>query len=305
MGSITLIRYQPLISKLRMNYVTGRLAREIYGLFPFPIEAADDQYVAQNRYTSYGLFESANVFENGQSDADFQRPVADRVMTPIAGRARFRLTCRMPGLSSLRDLSASGYQTTIERVDLVKNIVKIETLDGTHFGRRVNETAVDAFDGTRSFTNTVISEYQQDFQYGLIPRRTLTTSSFSREPLSQATVISYNPLRRQLTAAETNYTGALHTTTWDYRWSNPVEIDSPRRLTIQEYNRDETAVTGTTTLKSTGEVAHSFTAQFDATQKAFHVTRLLWYRPGILMRTETKQVQRFWQTHRYSHRRRI
>ena len=70
---------------------------------------------------------------HGQSEADFQRPVADRVMRPIAGRDRFRLTCRMPGLSSLRDLSASGYQTTIERADLVKDIVKLEILDGAHF----------------------------------------------------------------------------------------------------------------------------------------------------------------------------
>ncbi|MEO8428021.1 MAG: hypothetical protein ABI651_13000, partial [Verrucomicrobiota bacterium] len=287
LGQHNLDPYQPILSKLRMNYVTGQLARETYGLFSFPIEVADDQYVTQNRYTHYGLFQSGIVFENGQSDADYQRPVADRVRTPIAGRARFRLTCRMPELSSLRDLSASGYQTTIERADLVKDIVKLETFDGANFGRKIMEISVDPFDGTRSFTNYVMSEYQENFQYGLVPRRTLTTNSFFRGPLSQATVIAYDPLLRQLTAAEMDYTGAARTTTWDYRWSNLVESDGPRRRTIQQYNRDETSVTGTTTSKSTGEVVHSFTGQFEATRKAFQVTRLVWYRPGIRMRTET------------------
>ena len=72
-----------------------------------------------------------------------------------------------------------------------------------------------------------------------------------------------------------------------------MEIDSPQRRTFQQYNRDETAVTGTTTLKSTGEVVHSFTGNFDATQKAFQVTRLLWYRPGILARAETNTYSAF------------
>jgi hypothetical protein len=96
-----------------------------------------------------------------------------------------------------------------------------------------------------------------------------------------------------LTAAETDYSGAVNTSTWDYRWSNPVEIVGPQRRTIQEYNRDETAATGTTTLKSTGEVVHSFTGQFDATHKTFQVTRRLWYRPGILTRAETNTYSAF------------
>jgi hypothetical protein len=43
LGQLNLDPYLPIISKLRMNYITGQLARETYGLFPFPIEVADDQ----------------------------------------------------------------------------------------------------------------------------------------------------------------------------------------------------------------------------------------------------------------------
>src|SRR6185369_17202388 len=66
--------YEPVVSKLRINYVTGQLARETYGLFPLPIELADDQYITRNHFTAFGLFERASVLENEQSEADFQRP---------------------------------------------------------------------------------------------------------------------------------------------------------------------------------------------------------------------------------------
>jgi hypothetical protein len=279
--------YQPAISKLLINYVTGQLARETYGLFPLPVEVADDQYVTRNRYTPYGIFESASVFENGRSEADFQRSSADRVMKPIVGRERFHLTCRLPDLSGLRELSASGYQITLERVDLIKGVVRTETLDTAHFGRKTGESFVDVFDGTRSFTNTVTLEYQKDFQYGLIPTRTLTTGGYSSARLAMATAIGYDPLRRRLTAIEVDYTGAVRANTWDYRWASPVEIETRQRRTLNEYNRDETAVTGTTTLKSAGEILHSFSGQYDATRKMFQVTRFVWHRPGILTRAET------------------
>jgi hypothetical protein len=279
--------YQPAISKLRANYVTGQLARETYGLFPLPIELADDQYVTRTRYTEYGLFDSASVFENGRSQADFQRPALDQALNPIAGRERFHLTCRLPDLSALRDLSASDYQTTLERVDLSRGVVRTETVDSAHFGRKTREIWVDSLDGTRSFTNSVTLEYDDDFHYGLIPARTVTSSGFSETHLAEATVVAYDPLRRRLTAVEEDYTGVVRTNTWDSRWASPVEIETGPRRTVQEFNRDETAVTGTTMLKSTGETFCNFTGKYDATLKVFEITRALWYRPGIAARVET------------------
>jgi hypothetical protein len=278
---------EPVIAKLRINYVTGRLARETYGLFPLPIEQADDQYITRNHYTSFGLFESARVFENGSSDADFQRPAVDRVLTPIAGRERFHLMCRLPNLPELRDLSASNFQTPVERTDLIKGVVRIETVDGANFGRKTGEIFVDTFDGTRSFTNALTLEYDQDFHYGLIPIHTRTTSGLAGVQVAEATVVDYNPLSRRLKAAVADHTGAVRTNTWDGHWSNPAEVETPQRRTVEQYNHDETVVTGETTLKSTGEILQSYTGQFDASRKVFLMTRRFWYRPGVPTWAET------------------
>ena len=285
--------YEPIVSKLRINYATGQLARETYGLFPLPIEVADDQYITRNHYTAFGLFDWASVHENGQGDADFQRPAVDRVLKPIVGRERFHLTCRLPGLAGLRDLAASNYQTTVERADLIKGVSKLETVDGAHFGRKTAETFADGFDGTRSFTNTLRVEYEEGFHYGLIPILTRTLGGSTSALVAETTVVRYNPLRRRLTATVADYTGVLRTNTWDYRWSNPVEVETPQRRTVEQYNHDETAVTGETTLKSDGEILQSYAGQFDASRKVFLLTRRFWYRPGLPTWAETNTYSAF------------
>src|SRR6185369_3763359 len=118
-------------------------------------------------------------------------------------------------------------------------------------------------------------EYQDDFHYGLVPARTITSSGFSDARLAEATVVAYDPFRRRLKSVEVDYTGAVRTNTWDYRWSNPVEIETDQRRIVQEFNRDETAVSGTTTLRSTGETLNSFAGKYDVTRKTFDVTRRL------------------------------
>jgi len=291
LGKPGLDPYEPVIAKLRINYVTGQLSRETYGLFPMPIELVDDQFVTRNRYTSFGLFESASVYENGVSDADLQRSAVDRVLKPIAGRERFQLACRLPGLPEKRDLSGSGYQIEVERTDLIKGVVRIETVDSAHFGRKTGETFVDAFDGTRSFTNAWSADYEEDFQFGLIPIRARTISGASGTVAAETMTLHFDPLHRRLTATVVDYTGAVRTNTWDYRWSNPVEIETPRRRTVAQYNRDETVVQGEVT--SAGEILQSFTGQFDASRKVFLITRQFWYRPGVPVRTETNTYSAF------------
>jgi hypothetical protein len=280
--------YQPTISKLRINYGTGELLRETYGLFPLPVEVVDDQHLTRNRYTPHGLFESARVFDNGQSESDFGRPARERVLRPVAGRERYRLTSRGAGLSTLRESSATGYQISLERADLIKGLVATETRDAAHAGRKTSESRVDAFDGTRVFSSTVTFEYEEDFRYGLVPVRTRTASTLSGARLAGTTVIAYDPFRRRLTAVEEDHTGAVRTNTWDYRWTNPVEVETAQRRVVQTYDRDETAVQATTTVRSSGEILQSSTGRYDASRKTFEVTRQVWHRPGILHRVETQ-----------------
>src|SRR3989442_11352577 len=135
--------YQPIIAKVRINYVTGQLAHETYGLFVLPVETADDQYVTSNRFDSYGIFESANVFENGREESDFLRPPVRKVLEPIAGRSRFHLASYPADNAVLADLSSSGYVTVVDKTDLVKGLTKKETFDNAQFGRKTGETYLD------------------------------------------------------------------------------------------------------------------------------------------------------------------
>src|SRR5205814_434313 len=88
--------YQPQLSKLRVNHIIGHSARETYGLFPLPVASVDDQFITQNKFNSYGIFASAKVFDHGNNDADFDRPLRAKLLQPLEGRARFVLSSTIP-----------------------------------------------------------------------------------------------------------------------------------------------------------------------------------------------------------------
>jgi hypothetical protein len=285
--------YGPIIAKLRVNYVTGEFRRETYGLFALPIEIVDEQYVTRNRYTPYGILASATVFENGREESDSSRPILERLLNPVASRPRFQLASQLVGNGELRDLSTAGYRTVLEQKDLIKGLVTTRTFDQGHFGRTIAENQRDPFDGSRSFWSEVTWEYDEDFHCGLVPVRATTRSLPSGVPLAEVTMTAYDPLRRRLTGSESTYTGQTRTNTWDYRWTNPVEIETLQRKITQEYNRDETETRSTTLLKDTGEVISQSSGQYDAGDKTWRVTRHIWYRPDIPDHTETNLYSAF------------
>ena len=278
---------QPTIAKLRVNYVTGELGRETFGLFSLPLEAADDQFIVRNHYTPYGILTSASAFENGREETDFSRPPAERALNPVAGRQRFELTSRLAGNEELRDLSSADYRMVLERKDLIKGLVTTQTFDQAHGGRKIAEDCSDPFDGTRAFSWQTKWEYDDDFQFGLVPVRATTRSSPSGIRLSEVITTAYDPLRRRLTGGETTYTGQVRTNTWDYRWADPVEVETRFLRTAQEYNRDETETHSTISLKATGEVVGRATGQYDAETRTYRTTHWSWYRPDIPDHIET------------------
>ena len=201
---------------------------------------------------AYGILASSSVFENGREEADFSRPAPERVLKPVAGRQRFELTSRLAGNEELRDLSSVGYRMVLERKDLVKGLVTTQTFDQAHWGRKVVEDCRDPFDGTRTFSWQVTWEYEDNFQLGLVPVRTATHSSPSGIRLSEVITTAYDPVRRRLTGRETTCSGQVRTNTWDYRWANPVEVETRYLKTVQEYNRDETETRSTTSSEGHG-----------------------------------------------------
>jgi hypothetical protein len=285
--------YQPTIAKLHINYVTGALTRETYGLFVLPVETVDDLYITRNQFTAYGLLESAVVFENGREAADFLRPSSTRVLSPIVGEERFQLKSRLGNIVGQTDLSAAGYLTVLERRDLIKGVAKTETIDNASFGRKIQEEHTDSFDGTQSFSSTVTWQYGDDFYFGMVPRRAVTSASRSGTRLAELTTTAYDPLRRTLTGTEVSHTGRICTNTWDYRWGAPIEIETAGIKTVYEYNRRETASYGSTAVKAAGEVLQQATGQYDITNRTWRVEKRVWYRPDIPDHIETNTYSAF------------
>ncbi len=279
--------YRPIIAKLRVNYVTGEFRRETYGLFALPIEIVDEQYVTRNRYTPYGILASATVFENGREENDAARSGPDRLLRAEAGRPRAELVCKLPANSEPTGLAAAGHYIILERKDLVKGLVSTQTWDNAHFGRKMTEDIEDRVDGTQSFVSRVTWEYDADYYFGLVPARATTHSLASGALLAEVTTLSFDPGRRRLVGLEVSYTGQVRTNTWDYRWSNPVEAETPQRRITQEYNRDETETRTRTVIKSTGETLDQGTGRYNAGTRSWQVIRQVWYGPDIPDHTET------------------
>jgi hypothetical protein len=285
--------YLPLLSKLHLNHVTGQVTRETFGLFPLPVEIVDDRFVTRNRYNPHGIFASAQVFDNGASEADFARPLMQRLLRPVVGRARFELTSTSGNLQDLWNLSAQDFKTTVVRRDLVKGLSKTQVFDNARFGRKVSENYLDVVDATQSFPVVAALHYHDDFHFGLIPTNTVVVSLTSSKALAEVTTLAYDAATRRLTGLVTDYTGKTTTNTWDYRWENPTEVATALRKTISQYDRDETSVTSTTTANASGEAVASASGAFDPTTKTWQVRRRLWYRPEVLLRAETDTLSAF------------
>ncbi len=285
--------HQPVLAKLKVNHVTGQISRETYGLFPLPVSTVDDQFIAENEFNAHGIFQSARVIDNGVTESDLQRPLLAKLTQPIPGRERFVLTSRIPSaeLVALRDLRAQGYQTSVERKDVVKGLSRTIVFDNARAGRKASEAYVDTFDGT-SFVLTSSIDYREDFLFGLIPARTQIRSS-SGALLSEVDTRSFDPLSRRVIGVETDSTGRISTNLWDYRWESPVKVETELRRTTNQFDRLEVSLSGTTFSKSSGEAVGEFLGRFDSISGRWSITRNVLHRPGISKRTETNIVSGF------------
>ena len=286
--------YQPLLAKLKINHVTGQMARETYGLFPLPILTVDDQFITETKFNTFGIFASARVVDNGSSDADFQRPLLAKLTQPVFGSERFVLRSTIPQaeLIGLRDLRAQNYRNGIERKDVIKGLARTIVFDATRAGRKASESYVDTFDGTASFAVTVTMDYRDDFSFGLIPTRTQARSS-SGALLSEVSVQSFDPHSRRMVGVDTDSTGRAVTNVWDYRWENPVAVETARRQTTNQFDRLELSLAGATISKSSGEAVAEFTGRFNSENGRWSIARNILHRPGILRRTETNVLSGF------------
>jgi hypothetical protein len=304
--------YLPVLSRVRFNHVTGEVVCETLGLFPQPVLTVDEQYVTRRRYNPYGLFVSASVLDNGTTESDFQRDLVTKLRQPIVGRERFQesrealnqpvgevqLTNSPAQTALISSGRAPGYTTAVEQKDLLRGLVKTIVFDDARLGRKVSERWVDRFDGTRSFAEEVSIEYRDDFCFGLVPctQRVMSqrvdeaklTNSPTQSPLtlSETRTLQFDPRARRLTAVEVDWTGQARTNLWDYRWRSPIESETAGRKTTRQFNRTETAVSGASFSRVSGEELDRFTGEFDVLTQTWRQQRVCWFRPGLTNRTE-------------------
>ncbi len=282
--------YAPVLSKLRINHVTGEIAHDTYGLFPLPCEVADEDSVTTRRFDPFGRFVSAEVRQN-LAPAGSEEPIR-RVIEPTPGPARFRLTAKASG-SEPAGRDVAPREIEVERQDLRRGVSRLEVYDNASFGRRVRESHTDPFDGTRSFTSETVHEYDPSWHAGLIPKRTRTRSVPGRVPLAQVEVTGYDPITRRLLGVQTDYTGKVSTNVWGPRWDNPVEVTTALRRTVVDFSADGMRLTGATTgLQSGEEIARSEVA-FDGGSRQYRQTRQVWHRPGIPRGRESVTLSAF------------
>lgn len=282
--------YLPTISKLKLNYVTGQITREVYGLFPLPVSTIDERFITENRFNAYGVFQSAKVTENLNADTPVRA-----LLAPTPGAERIVLSSTLPPeeMRTLRDLKDHGYKSSVQTRDVIRGLSRLIVVDHGNFGRKVSESWLDLFDGGMPFTVSSLLEYRDDFFFGLIPFKTSLQSGSNAVVLSQVETKSYDSLSRQLTGTEVDYTGRSLEKVWDWRWANSVEVKSRLRKTTTQHSRDETSFTGTTVDIASGEELASFAGKFDAATKTWSVHRTWWYRPGITNRTEVETLSGF------------
>ncbi|MBI2947568.1 MAG: hypothetical protein HYY23_07970 [Verrucomicrobia bacterium] len=288
LGKADLDPHRSTISKLKFDHVTGRATRETYGLFALPVVTADDQSITRNRFNGHGVFQAASVTENGVTDQDFARPLSEKLLNPSAGRERIRLNGTAGELADSSFLARENFLATIESVDLIKQRTNLVTFDNARFGRKTRESYTDRYDRTNSVEITTLHEYRDDFFFGLIPRRSVTQSASSGTRLAETLTQSYDPRSRRLTGTVEDYTGKTSTNIWDSRWESPIQSDTAARRTVNAFNRDETAVTGTTVSTASGEELSRFSGQFDPASAAWRMDRTRWFRPGITNRSESE-----------------
>lgn len=270
--------YEPAIRKLRFNYVTGEMRSETYGLFHLPIETATAEFVTTNKFDAYGRLSSSHVFENGETESEFNRPLLARIVTPIRGEQRRQLITRS---------TEGARMIQVEEKDLVKGASKFIDFDPTHLGRKSVERFTDSVNG-QSIQSEARFEYKEDFYHGLIPTFAVLRDPLTGTELSRVETKAFDPWSRRLVAEELSYTGAAATKLWDYRWNDPIASESALRRTTNSFDRRGLSFSSITTSATAGETVSVSVGRFEPVSHQWMITNDYLLAPGVTNRTETQ-----------------
>ena len=274
----------PVVVKLRINHLTGEIARETFGLYPSPVSTTDSLYVTTNEFNDFGVLTRAAVRDN---TSEFGRFSLQTFQQPLPGIERFILVnTNVP--KTLSDLLLTDYKTTIERRDLVRGLTNWFVSDNAHGGRKVREIFADP-QAHPLFAVETTYEFNDNFLFGLVPSNSTSRSVSSGKLLSKSQSLSYNTFTRRLVAAEWQHTDRWQTNVFDYRWESPVEIHTAGRRTTNRFNRTETTnAPGTIVSSGSNEELSTFSAVYDMAAESWKLERTNWFRPGVVGKLESE-----------------
>ena len=273
------------LAKYRVNYVTGRTTRELFGMYPRPIETVDSQFISRFDYNAHGILVSGEVYENGASPADHERTLVGRLDDPREGEKRYELTVA-PGILDPEALRNRGFLLLGEQRDLLKKTsrrVEFDLAKGGRITRILSEDPV----GGRGLEIESVHHYRDDFQHGQIPDTTLIRVVGSDLVLETLKTESYDALGQQLITRSTDYTGRELVKTWSSQWESPIAIASEVRRTDIKFDRRGMSFASTTVSVESDEVVFASEGQYDVENELWKITRRCWFAPEIPLPDET------------------
>ncbi|MBL9174736.1 MAG: hypothetical protein JNL10_14455 [Verrucomicrobiales bacterium] len=269
----------PRLRRLRLVRVTGDWTRETFGLFPLPVEVVGEGFITTNTYDPMGRLQRSISSPNLAGDDDPAAIPPPAILHPNPGPPRFESTVReiLPGAEPVM---------VLERRDLITGGREIQRRNLARSGRVESGESFDPFDGSRTFLERSVREYDDGFLFGLVPRRVVTTAA-SGAPLVERRTLTVDPTARRMTGVEVEFTGAVRTNVWSPRWEAPIRVDTALRSTLRRFENGGLKLSGSTQDRDSGEEVARFEGGFDEGARTWVIRRDGWYRLGWTNRTET------------------
>lgn len=273
----------PVISKVRVNYLTGVTTRETFGLFPQPVERVDGQYLTRYALDDRGQILSAEVFRNGRTEEELDRGLMDRLLAPVAGDLRYRdKVVPVP-----KEAGERSYLLALQREDVLRGTTRVMVLDRAWDGRMILQQFAEQLPGAGLVQKATRYHYRENFHGGLVPVSSETRAGDDNQLLSSMSVQHYDSETRRLRGEVRDYAGRVSSQLWDHRWEGPVEVQTDSLLTKTVYDDfGDSYVSETVALMGHYPVASS---EGEWRAGRWESTRRVWLEPGVILRTENER----------------
>ncbi|MDX1950890.1 MAG: hypothetical protein SFY81_01830 [Verrucomicrobiota bacterium] len=232
------------LSKFRLNYVTGEQTVETYGLYDSPLEIVSRHWITKNFHDEQGNLVRSDQFENRAATTGISP-----LLEPVTGKLRYQLLATTHFVLP-KPLGMEKELKWIQRIDAVRHFTNWVGYELKSHGKKAVEVMVE--NSPESFTNVTIFTYGTAFS-GLIPEEQRTFSASGRE-LKKVRMINLDPLSGSMTGmVEDLVTGSISKNEWAAGLEMPLTIAAAERITRSKLSLAEDSIVSETRTTS-GEI---------------------------------------------------